>query len=106
MQNEVYVLKKQFVNEKNLNILINLSKNFIEFFSSETTSAFNNINIIIKSKRFVKYIDFKVFINDFKKKTNWLILKFDEWLMKIIDKFFVNDNHYDISFYKIVTIIN
>ena len=34
------------------------------------TPAFNNINIIIKSKRFIKYDDFKIFINDFEKKTN------------------------------------
>ena len=32
--------------------------------------------------------------------------KFDEWLMKVIDKLFVNDDHYDIFFHKIITIIN
>ena len=49
-------------------MLINLLKNFIKFFSSETTLIFNNINIVIKSKRFVKYVDFKIFIDDFKRK--------------------------------------
>ena len=78
LQNEVYTLKKQFVNEKNFNVLINFSKNFIEFSSSETTLAFNDINIIIKLKRFVKHADFKVFINDFEKTTNRLNLKFDK----------------------------
>ena len=79
LQNEIYVLKKQFINERNFNALINFSKDFIEFFSFlETTFAFNNISIIIKSKRFVKYVDFKIFINDFKKKTNQLNSKFDE----------------------------
>ena len=78
LQNKVYALKKQFVNEKNFNVLINFLKNFTESSSSETTPAFNNINIIIKSKRFVKHADFKVFTNDFKKKINRLNLKFDE----------------------------
>ena len=78
LQNEVYVLKKQFVNEKNFNVLINFSKDFTEFFFSETTLVFNNINIIIKSKRFIKHADFKVFTNDFEKKMNWLNLKFNE----------------------------
>ena len=78
LQNEVYILKKQLINEKNLNVLINFLKNFIEFSSSETTFAFNDINIIIKLKRFVKHVDFKVFIDDFKKKTNRLNSKFDE----------------------------
>ena len=78
LQNEVYVLKKEFVNKKNLNVLINLSKNFIEFSLAETTSVFNDINIIIKSKRFVKHVDFKVFTNNFEKKTSQLNLKFNE----------------------------
>ena len=106
LQNEVYVLKKQFVNERNFNALINFLKNFIKFFSSETTPAFNNINIIIKSKRFAKHADFKIFIDDFEKKMNRLNLKFDEWLMKIINKFFVNNDHYNIFLHKIVTIID
>ena len=106
LQNEIYVLKKQFVNEKNFITLINLLKNFIKLFFSKTTLAFNNINIIIKLKRFVKHVDFKVFLNDFKKKTNWLNSKFDEWLMKVIDKFFVNDDHYDTFLHKIVIIID
>ena len=106
MQNEVYILKKQLINEKNFNVLINLSKDFTEFFSSKTTLIFNNINIIIKLKRFAKYVDSKVFIDDFEKKTNQLNLKFDEWLIKVTDKLFVNDNHYDIFFHKIITIIN
>ena len=106
MQNKVYALKKQLVNERNFNVLINFLKNFIEFFFSETTSALNNINIIIKSKRFVKHVDFKVFIDDFEKKTNRLNSKFNKWLMKVIDKLFVNDDHYDIFLHKIVTIIN
>ena len=107
LQNEVYVLKKQFINEKNFNILIDFFKNFIEsFFLSKTTFVFNDINIIIKSKRFAKHVDFKIFINDFKKKISWLNSKFDEWLMKVINKFFVNDDHYDIFFHKIVIIID
>ena len=106
LQNKVYVLKKQIVNKRNLNALINFFKNFTEFFSSETTPVFNNINVIIKSKHFVKYVDFKVFINDSDKKTNRLNSKFDEWLMKVIDKFFVNDNYYNIFFHKTITIID
>ena len=78
LQNEVYALKKQFVNEKNFNVLINFSKNFTKSSFSETTFAFNNINIIIKLKRFVEHADFKIFTNDFEKKTNRLNLKFDE----------------------------
>ena len=70
LQNEVYVLKKQLINERNFNLLINFFKNLIEFFFSETTLTFNDINIIIKLKHFVKHVDFKVFIDDFKKKTN------------------------------------
>ena len=78
LQNEIFILKKQFVNERNFNALINLFKNFIKSFSSEKTLVFNNINIIIKSKRFAKYVDFKIFIDNFKKKTNRLNLKFDK----------------------------
>ena len=78
LQNKVYVLKKQIVNEKNFNVLINLLKNFIKFFSSETTLALNDINIIIKSKRFVKHVDLKTFIDNLKKKMSRLNLKFDE----------------------------
>ena len=78
LQNEIYVLKKQFVNEKDFNALINFSKNFNELSFSETTPAFNDINIIIKSKHFVKDADSKVFIDDFEKKMNRLNLKFDE----------------------------
>ena len=70
LQNEIYVLKKQLINERNFNFLIIFFKNFIESFSSETTFIFNNMNIIIKLKRFVKHVDFKVLINDFEKKTN------------------------------------
>ena len=70
LQNKVFVFKKQFVNEKNLNALINFSKDFIEFFSLETTLVSNNINIIIKLKYFVKHVDFKVFTDNFEKKTN------------------------------------
>ena len=106
MQNKVYVLKKQLVNEKDFNVLINFFKDFTELSFSETTPVFNNINIIIQSKRFVKHADFKIFIDDFEKKTSRLNSKFDEWLMKIIDKFFVNDNYYDIFFHKIVTVID
>ena len=78
LQNKGYVLKKQFINEKNFNALINFFKNFIESFFSKTTPAFNDISIIIKSKRFVKHADFKVFIDDFEKKTNRLNSKFNE----------------------------
>ena len=78
LQNEIYVLKKQFVNERNFNILINFCKNSIESSSSKTTFAFNNINIIIKSKYFVEHVDFKIFINDFEKKMNRLNSKFNE----------------------------
>ena len=78
LQNQVYILKKQFVNEKNLNILINFSKYFTKSFSSKTTSAFNDINIIIKSKRFIKHVDFKIFTDNFEKKTNRLNSKFDK----------------------------
>ena len=106
LQNEVYVLKKQFVNKKDFNILINFLKDSTESFFLKTTLAFNNINIIIKSKRFVKHIDFKVFIDDFEKKTSRLNSKFDEWLIKVIDKFFVNDDYYDIFFHKIITVID
>ena len=72
LQNEVYNLKKHFVNERNFNALINFFKNFTEFLSSssKTTPALNNINIIIKSKRFVKHVDFKTFINGSEKKTS------------------------------------
>ena len=38
LQNEIYVLKKQFVNEKNFNALINFLKNFIEFFFQKRRS--------------------------------------------------------------------
>ena len=78
LQNEVYVFKKQFINKKNLNVLINSSKDFTKSSSSKTTLAFNNINIIIKSKRFVKHVDFKIFIDNSEKKTNRLNSKFDE----------------------------
>ena len=70
LQNEIYILKKQLVNKKDFNVLINLFKNFTESSFLKTTLVFNNINIIIKSKRFVKHVDFKVFIDDFEKKTN------------------------------------
>ena len=106
LQNEVYVLKKHFVNKRNFNVLINFLKNFIKFSFSETTLAFNDVSIIIKSKRFVKSVDFKVFINNFKKKTSRLNSKFDKWLMKVIDKLFVNNNYYDIFLHKIITIID
>ena len=106
MQNEVYILKKQLANERNFNALFNSFKNFIESSFLKTTPAFNDINIIIKSKRFVKHVDFKIFIDDSEKKTNRLNSKFDEWLMKVIDKFFVNDDHYDILLHKIVAIID
>ena len=56
--------------ERNYNVLINFLKDFIEFFSSETTFAFNDINIIIKLKYFVKHVDFKIFTDDFEKKTS------------------------------------
>ena len=75
LQNKIYILKKQFVNEKNFNALINFLKNFIEFFSSETTFASNDINIIIKLKRFIKHVDFKVFTNDFEKKNKSIEFK-------------------------------
>ena len=78
LQNEVYVLKKQFVNERNFNVLINFLKDFIEFSFSETTSVFNDINIIIKLKCFIKYVDFKIFTDDLEKKTNRLNSKFNE----------------------------
>ena len=78
LQNEVYILKKQFINERNFNALINFSKDFTESFFSEMTLASNDINIIIKLKRFVKHINFKIFTNDFEKKTNQLNSKFDE----------------------------
>ena len=69
LQNEIYVLKKQPINERNFNALINLFKNFSEFFSSsKTTLVFNDISIIIQSKRFVKHVDFKIFIDNLKKK--------------------------------------
>ena len=106
LQNKVYVLKKKFINKKNLNALINLSKDFIESFFSKTTLAFNNINIIIKLKRFAKHADSKIFTNNSEKKINWLNLKFDKWLMKVIDKLFINDDYYNIFFYKIVTVID
>ena len=72
---------------------------FIDVFFNlqlKNLSAFNDIsiNIIIKFKHF----DFKIFIDDSKKKIERLNLKFNEYLTKVIDKFFVNDDHYEIFF--------
>ena len=83
LQNEIYILKKQLINEKNLHALTNSDdihlRKHIKFsfnHSSESTLIFNNINNIINSKRFVKHIDLKIFIDDSEKKIDRLNSKF------------------------------
>ena len=78
---------KQIINEKDVNILTNNNgarhREFINIFfnfqlKSSSTFSDTNINIIIKFKCFVKYFDFKIFIDDSKKEIERLNSKFDK----------------------------